>query len=130
MYKYRSILDDLLCTSQYSAPFNLYDSTSALALGRYSVESDESSFELQISLPGHDNSSVKVSIEDGRLAISTQVDPKKSTRLAQSESFRFKLPKDCNLNEVDAQMANGILTVQISKEVKQQNSRKIEITVN
>jgi HSP20 family molecular chaperone IbpA len=81
-------------------------------------------------LPGHDNSSVKVSIEDGRLAISTQVDPEKSTRLAQSESFRFKLPKDCNLKEVDAQMANGILTVQISKEVKQQNSRKIEITVN
>jgi HSP20 family molecular chaperone IbpA len=127
---YKSILDDLLCTSQYSVPFNLYDSTSALALGRYSVESDESSFELQISLPGHDNSSVKVSIEDGRLAISTQADPEKSTRLAQSESFRFKLPKDCNIKEVDAQMANGILTVQISKEVKQQNSRKIEITVN
>ena len=127
---YKSILDDLLYTGQSSAFFKLHDQISDCAFGRYSANSDESSFEIQISLPGHDNSSVKVSIEDGRLAISTQADSKKSTKLTQSESFRFKLPKDCNTKEVDAQMVNGILTVRISKEVKPQNSRKIEITVN
>lgn len=127
---YKSILDELLYPGNSSAVFKLYDSTSDLAFGRYWINSDDSSFEIQISLPGHDNNTVKVSIEDGKLAISTQADPEKSTKLTQSESFRFALPKGCNAKAVDAQIVNGILTVRVSKEVKQPASRKIEITVN
>lgn len=127
---YKSILDEILYPHKFSVPFNLYDSTSALALSRYWINSDGSNFEIQISLPGHDNSSVKVSIEDGKLVIATHANPEKSTTLIQSESFRFALPKGCNTKAVNAQMLNGILAVQVSKEVKPPASRKIEVQVN
>jgi HSP20 family molecular chaperone IbpA len=40
------------------------------------------------------------------------------------------LPKGCNLDEIDAQIADGILTIAVAKITEKKQSKKIEIAVN
>lgn len=106
---------------------NLYESR--LDSSRYQVKSTESDHVIQISLPGHDRESVKVSIEEGKLLIAAELPESAETQLAKSESFRFTLPKGCNTEKIDAQIANGILTVTVSKQLEKPKSKRIEIAV-
>jgi len=109
--------------------FNRYDSMLESNFGKYKVSSDQESHTIQIAIPGHDKESVKLSIEESRLIVRAEA-PAGSNDLVKSESFKFKLPKDCNSQEINAQMKNGILTVSIAKEVEKQKSKRIEISVN
>lgn len=123
----RSLLHDL-----FDRQFGLTDSRDSYLdshAGRYRVSSDSDNHSIQISLPGHDKESVKISIEDSRLLIKAEASEEIS-QFAKSESFRFKLPKDCNPKEIDAKMKNGILTVSIAKIVEKPESKRIEIAID
>jgi HSP20 family molecular chaperone IbpA len=106
---------------------NLYDSR--IDSGRYQLRSTDSDHIIQVSLPGHDRESVKVSVEEGKLLISANLPDEKETSLTKSEIFKFSLPKGCNLESIDAQMLNGILTVTVSKETEKPKSKRIEVSI-
>jgi len=106
---------------------NFYDSR--IDSGRYQLRSTDSDHIIQVSLPGHDRESVKVSVEEGKLLISANLPDEKETSLTKSEIFKFSLPKGCNLESIDAQMLNGILTVTVSKETEKPKSKRIEVSI-
>jgi HSP20 family molecular chaperone IbpA len=106
---------------------NLYDSR--LDSSRYLLKSTDSDHVIQVSLPGHDRESVKVSVEEGRLLISATLPESNETQLVKSESFKFALPKGCNTESIDAQIVNGILTVTVSKLTEKPKAKRIEISV-
>jgi HSP20 family molecular chaperone IbpA len=108
---------------------NHYDSALDSNFGKYKVSSSQEAHTIQISLPGHDKESVNLTVDENRLVIKA-VAPENSSDLTKNESFKFRLPKDCNAQEIDAQIKNGILTVTIAKEVEKSKSKKIEISVN
>jgi HSP20 family molecular chaperone IbpA len=107
---------------------NSYDSKFDVNPDKYQVSSTDESHTIYVSLPGHDKSSVKLSVEDSKLLIRAEA-PDGSV-LIKNESFKFKLPKGCDAKSIDAQMTNGILTVSISKEIEKPESKRIEIAVN
>ena len=106
---------------------NVYDSR--LDSSRYLLKSTESDHVIQVSLPGHDRESVKVSVEEGKLLITAELPESNETQLAKSESFKFALPKGCNTESIDAQIVNGILTVTVSKLIEKPKAKRIEIAV-
>lgn len=106
---------------------NYYDSR--LEAGKYSTESTDSDYKISVSLPGHNKESVKVSFEGGKLLITADSQTELKNSLCKSESFKFNLPKNCNPNEIDAQISNGILTVTVSKLVEKKQSKRIEVSV-
>lgn len=97
---------------------------------KYSTESTETDYKIRISLPGHDKESVKLSFESGKLLISARCPEEVKDSLFRSESFKFILPKNCNPDQIDAQMSNGILTVSIAKFVEKKQAKRIEIAVS
>ena len=97
---------------------------------KYSTESTDTDYKIKVSLPGHDKSSVKLSFEAGKLLISAKCPEEVKDSLCKSESFKFILPKNCNPDQIDAQMLNGILTVSIAKFVEKKQSKRVEISVS
>jgi HSP20 family protein len=97
---------------------------------KYETKSTELDHQIKISLPGHDKDSVKISIESGKLLIKAESKSDQKEPLCKTESFRFALPKNCNLDEIDAKIQNGILTVIVAKIVEKQQAKKLEIVVS
>ena len=106
---------------------NYYDSQ--LEANKYSTESTESDYKINVCLPGHSKESVKVSFENGKLLITADAQIESKNSLCKSESFKFNLPKNCNPNEIDAQISNGILTVTVAKQVEKKQAKRIEVSV-
>ena len=106
---------------------NVYDSR--LDSSRYLLKSTDSDHVIQVSLPGHNRESVKVSVEEGKLLITAELPESNETQLAKSENFKFALPKGCNTESIDAQIVNGILTVTVSKLIEKPKAKRIEIAV-
>lgn len=107
---------------------NYYDSR--VEPGKYSTESTESDYRINVSLPGHSKESVKISFEGGKLHITADAQSEVKNSLCKSESFKFTLPKNCNPDEIDAQITNGILSISIATIVEKRQSKKIEVSVN
>jgi HSP20 family molecular chaperone IbpA len=107
---------------------NLHDSR--LDSNKYLTEATESDYRIHVSLPGHNKSTIKVSVENGKLLITADSPNQSNNSLCKSESFKFMLPKGCNLDEIDAQIADGILTIVVAKITEKKQSKKIEIAVN
>jgi len=103
---------------------------SRIDVDRYETKSTESDHQIRIALPGHDKESVKISIENGKLLITAESKSEKKDPLCKTESFRFALPKNCNVDEIDAKIQNGILTVTVAKIIEKSQSKRLEITVS
>ena len=102
---------------------------SRIDASRYQTESTEADHRIRIALPGHSKESIKISVENGKLLVTA--DPLAgSSSLCRAESFRFSLPKTCNLEEIDAQVQNGILEIVIAKVSDKKAAKRIEVTVN
>lgn len=97
---------------------------------RYETKSTDADYQIRISLPGHDKESVKISIENGKLLIKAESKSAKEDALCKTESFRFSLPKNCNVDEIDAKIQNGILTVIVAKIIEKSLAKRLEITVS
>jgi HSP20 family molecular chaperone IbpA len=107
---------------------NHYDSR--LDSGKYSTESTDEEYRISISLPGHSKETVKLSVENGKLLITANSPEESKNSLCRGESFRFSLPKNCNPDEIDASISNGILSVNIAKITEKKASKRIEVSVN
>ncbi len=83
-------------------------------------------YEIQLAVPGHDKDDIKITIDDGRLVISSQ----KQTRNESDDdgylhrefyystfSRSFSLPKDVDDEHISASCKNGILHVYLPRQV-------------
>jgi HSP20 family molecular chaperone IbpA len=93
----------------------------------YVTQVNDDNYQIFIALPGHTKESIVASIDKGHLFINAVA--KKESPLVSNQSFRYKLPKDCELSAdlVDAKMENGILTVTLAKVSELKGSAEIKI---
>ncbi|XP_074562122.1 16.9 kDa class I heat shock protein 2-like [Curcuma longa] len=115
------------------------DETSAFANTRIDWKETPEAHVFQADLPGVKKEEVKVEVEEGRvLQISgerTKEQEEKKDKWHRVERSsgkflrRFRLPENAKVDQVNAKMENGVLTVTIPKEeVKKPEVKSIEIS--
>lgn len=100
------------------------------------VESDEE-IALTAELPGLEEKDVKINVEDNLLSLSGErtVEKNEEGRYVRSErwygkfSRSFRLPETADLENINAKLANGVLTVTVPKK-EEAKPRQIEVKVN
>eukprot|EP01018_Ginkgo_biloba_P013451 Gb_10788 [translate_table: standard] len=98
----------------------------------YDDVEDEKSYKLRFDMPGLSKDEVRVSVEDGSLVIKGEhsEEAKKenwSTRSYGSYNTRIILPGNVRLEDIKAEMKNGVLQVCVSK--TEEESKQIVIYV-
>lgn len=95
------------------------------------IDEEENAWYIRIALPGLNNKSISLALEEGVLVVQYEKDDqeeKEGNRFATSFTKRFKLNKDIDLGEVKAQMNHGLLTITLPKvKVKKVDRKKIPI---
>lgn len=94
------------------------------------IESTEQ-FEIQMALPGIDKSKVKIALENEMMQVTFEQEEQQSEnkylrREFAQKSFErsFSLPKTIDLNKINADYTNGILSITIPK--KENEIQKIQ----
>jgi HSP20 family molecular chaperone IbpA len=99
------------------------------------VREEENSYILEAELPGLSEKDIDVKVENDLLHISTRKEEKKEEksdgyllkeRRSSSYHRSFVLPKDVDREKIDANFANGLLTLSIPK-VEAAKARQIEV---
>eukprot|EP00249_Psilotum_nudum_P016849 c26019_g1_i1 orf=113-592(+) len=115
-----------LWDSEFSSPSRqLFRDASAVANTQVDWRETSDAHILKADMPGLKREEIKVEVEDGRvLSISgerTKEETQNDDRWHRVErsygSFlrKFRIPEDVNLDELKAQMENGVLTISIPK---------------
>jgi HSP20 family protein len=94
------------------------------------TEETDDAYVIRAELPGLKRDNVDVELRGNELRITgdvTEDTPGKTLRHRQGKfGYRTTLPTDADADKIDAQLADGILTVRLPKAPKAQ-SRKVEI---
>lgn len=126
---YDSLLNDVLgCNA------NLY--ANAVAAPRVDVLENKDGYEIQMELPGRCEKDVNIELDQDRLKISSVEEKEKKAEknekylLKERNSLGFErsfsLPKNVNLESINANFKNGVLTVTMQKK-EEELPRKILI---
>ena len=84
-------------------------------------------YEIVMEVPGFEKSDIKLSVEDGILTLSGERKQAEETegrnyrrveRLYGKFERRFRLAKEAEIDKIDAELKNGLLTVSIAKSEK------------
>ena len=82
------------------------------------IDEKDDAWYIHLALPGLDKSAIELSIEDNLLTVSHNKDASKDNiALSTVNSFsrRYKLHKQINVEDISAQMRQGILTITLPK---------------
>jgi len=99
----------------------------------YDVVEKDDSYVLDMVLAGFNKEDVSVEIEDDTLTIKGERKVQEELNYSRKGSFSgefvktFVLPDDVLADKIDASFTNGMLTIQIPKEVEKKLSKSIEI---
>lgn len=104
----------------YSDFITLFDSlfykpTQLLRTPQYSFKAGKEKYKLEIELPGLRKDQVEVSLEKTLLVKTPKTE------------LQFRLYEDAQLENITAKMEDGLLTIEVPREVKKESSRKIVI---
>ena len=105
--------------------------------GRMDMKENEKEYEMSVDLPGMDKSEIKMHVEDNGLVIEGE---RKSEKKEEKDKYHFcerhfgsfhrevSLPKNANVDGINAMYENGVLKVVIPK--KEESAQKKQICVN
>jgi len=87
------------------------------------ITENENSYGLELSLPGFSKEDVKIELNDGLISISSEVEKSDENNFFKS-SFekKYYLPEDVDIENIEASMKNGILSITLNK------IKEVEIT--
>ena len=106
--------------------------------GRMDMKENEKEYEMSVDLPGMDKSEIKMHVEDNGLVIEGE---RKSEKKEEKDKCHFcerhfgsfhrevSLPKNANVDGINAMYENGVLKVVIPKKEENATGRK-QICVN
>ena len=103
---------------------------------RTNIKENETTYELELELPGYQKEEIKISLDQGYLTVSAtkatkEGDSSKYLRreIAESTSRSYYVGSDLTREQIKAKYQNGILCLTIPKEVpkKEEESHLIEI---
>lgn len=99
----------------------------------YDVSENDDRYILDMILAGFNKEDVSIEVEDDTLNIKGERKVQEELKYSRKGSFSgefvksFILPEDVLADEIDASFTNGILSIQIPKEVEKKLSKSIEI---
>ena len=94
----------------------------------YYLSEDDKKYFIEFALPGIDKKEINLNINGSYLYLSyeAKVDSVDSFG-SKSFSRRIKLPNNINRDTIKASLKNGVLTIDLEKDVSEIESKKIEI---
>ncbi|MGD9328623.1 MAG: Hsp20/alpha crystallin family protein [Cyclobacteriaceae bacterium] len=113
----------------------LEDSSADRFLPSANILETEKAYEVQLAVPGMKKEDFNIDLEDGKLFISGErhFENGEGTTLHQNEihqgSFKrvFHLPEDADQKKISANYENGILYIEVVKDVKKVLKQKISV---
>mgnify|MGYP003490902032 CR=1 FL=1 len=96
-------------------------SLQAPAAKNYSFEQNDTSFTLQLDVPGIGKEQLAVDIEGAVVRISSLADAPRQFKAA------YELPQDIDTSASDAELENGVLTLKLVKEVPVSNATELVV---
>jgi HSP20 family protein len=126
---YHTMFDDFFADS-WPAMRNIANDTFKL-----DVEDKEGSYVISAELPGVKKDEVNLTLEDGKLCISIEREEEvdKSDKNYVHKERRYSSMQrsvylaDADINEVKAKLDEGVLTIEVGKQVSVSENKKIEI---
>ena len=122
-----NFIDDFFNDSMFSFP-NGKSGTNIPMMMHTDVKETETSFELGIELPGYNKENIQAELKDGYLTINAEKtenkDEKEEGRYIRKERYTghcsrtFYVGEDIAEDDIKAKFENGVLTLNIPKEVK------------
>lgn len=103
---------------------------------RVDVIETEENFEIQLAIPGVDKEQIKINLDKGKLTISGERKMEEKTEKKHFRSIEtrygtfsrsFHLPENINEEKIEANHADGILTVILPKEEVKASVKQIAI---
>lgn len=88
----------------------------------YTVEQDDTSYTLQIDIPGVSRAQISIGIEAAVVRIDSLADAPRKVQAA------FELPQEIDAAASSAKLENGVLTLKLAKQVPV--SKVVPLTVN
>ena len=94
----------------------------------YYSSDDEKNYYIELAVPGLEKKDINLSINNNTLLLHYESKNEKDHSFWQ-KSFRrnIKLPKNINLNSIEAKLKNGILSIKIQKDQQESKNQIIEI---
>jgi HSP20 family protein len=83
---------------------------------------DESSFSLELDVPGLAKDDLNITVEDDVVRITSKPDAKRQVRAA------YRLPKPVQLEGSSAKLEQGVLSLHLRKDVPASREKTLEIT--
>ena len=113
----------------------LEDSSTNRFLPSANILETEKAYEVQLAVPGMKKEDFNIDLEDGKLFISGErhFENGEGTTVHQNEihqgSFErvFHLPEDADQKKISANYENGILNIEVAKDVKKVLKQKISV---
>lgn len=114
---------------------NLFNTTeSELSTSvKYDIIENEVGYEVDVMLPGFKKEDVKIEVDKGILTIKGERKIDEKIKFNRKGSFfgkfekSFELPKNIIDNKIDASFVDGVLKIEIPKDVKKELSKFIAI---
>ena len=132
----RLFLPDLNYIFDYFQSFdNLYSNDAAEKLSHYNIEEDNKSYYINIDMPGVRKEDLDIGIKENILSISAERkkavktesgDLKEETVSSYEQSFNIN-SKGIDIENIEADLNNGVLKVTLPKKEELKYERKIEI---
>ena len=91
---------------------------------RVDIAETDKNFELMVEVPGLDRNDIRLKVDDQVLIVSGErksEDEKEGRNFRRVERFhgaferRFRLPKDADLDKIEAEYKDGVLTIAVPK---------------
>ena len=113
----------------------LEDSSADRFLPSANILETEKAYEVQLSVPGMKKEDFNIDLEDGKLFISGEkiFETNEGTTVHQQEilhgNFKrvFHLPEDADLKKISASYLDGVLNIEVQKDVKKVLKQKISV---
>ena len=99
----------------------------------YDIIEDDSKYQLDLMLSGFDKENVNLKVEENTLIIEGERKIPEENKYSRKGSFfgefkkSFTLPDNILTDKIDASFKNGILSIEIPKNVEKELSKKIVI---
>ncbi len=128
----RSVFDEFLDDPFFNPVLRSFGSSYTPSVN---IAETDKSYVLEVVAPGYSKEDFKLDIEDTTLTVSAEVEGEKGDEYTRKEywkgSFekRFELPVHAEREKVTASYADGILKIEIPKNVEAEQKSKREIKV-
>src|SRR5690606_8989880 len=123
---FHPILDNLIRDVLNATEGNAPKHQSRFSRPAANIKSFEDRIEIDLAVPGLEKSDINITIEDRNLIVSAEKETNEDTKFKRKEfnysNFKrqFNLSETADVNNIQATMNAGILTISISKKPEQQ----------